>query len=161
MRTILYNIIIGMVKGILLFYLFALLPLSVQAGNPANYNVVPLPQSIVEQKGEAFVLEEGVQILAPAELQSEAEFLRQYLKEVTWNDLPIVEKRMKRGMPLQLNDQVAHMLPTPTANDAKNNASPSRFNRHSLSLDAVAGGSLNPEWIEWLMGFPVSWTEVD
>ena len=27
------------------------------AGNPANYNVVPLPQSIVEQKGEAFVLE--------------------------------------------------------------------------------------------------------
>ena len=92
-----------MVKGILLFYLFALLPLSVQAGNPANYNVVPLPQSIVEQKGEAFVLEEGVQILAPAELQSEAELLRQYLKEVTWNDLPIVSKRMKRVRYIELS----------------------------------------------------------
>ena len=73
------------------------------AGNPANYNVVPLPQSIVEQKGEAFVLEEGVQILAPAELQNEAEFLRQYLKEVTWNDLPIVEKRMKRVRYIELS----------------------------------------------------------
>jgi hexosaminidase len=74
----------------------------VQAGNPANYNVVPLPQSIVEQKGEAFVLEEGVQILAPADLQNEAEFLRQYLKEVTWNDLPIVTKRMKRVRYIEL-----------------------------------------------------------
>jgi hexosaminidase len=92
-----------MVKGILLFYLFALLPLSVQAGNPANYNVVPLPQSIVEQKGEAFVMEEGVQILAPADLQNEAEFLQQYLKEVTWNDLPIVSKRMKRVRYIELS----------------------------------------------------------
>ena len=103
MRTIKYNIVIGMVKGILLFYLFALLPLSVQAGNPANYNVVPLPQSIVEQKGEAFVMEEGVQILAPADLQNEAEFLQQYLKEVTWNDLPIVSKRMKRVRYIELS----------------------------------------------------------
>ena len=47
-----------------------------RAGDAANYNVVPLPQSIVEQKGEPFVLEEGVQILAPADLQNEAEFLR-------------------------------------------------------------------------------------
>ena len=103
MRTIKYNIVIGMVKGILLFYLFALLPLSVQAGNPANYNVVPLPQSIVEQKGEAFVMEEGVQILAPADLQNEAEFLQQYLKEVTWNDLPIVSKRMKHVRYIELS----------------------------------------------------------
>ena len=73
------------------------------AGNPANYNVVPLPQSIVEQKGEAFVLEDGVQILAPADLQGEAEFLRQYLKEVTWNDLPIVSKRMKRVRYIELS----------------------------------------------------------
>ena len=79
------------------------------------------------------------------------------------------EKRMERGMPLNLNDQVAHMLPTPqgldllptpTANDAKNNGNPSRQNRHSLGLNGVAGGSLNPEWVEVLMGFPVGWTEL-
>ena len=92
----------GVVKGFLPFYLYTLLPLSVYAGNPANYDVVPLPQSIVEQKGEPFVLEEGVQILAPAELQSEAEFLKQYLKEVTWNELPIVPQRAKKVRYIEL-----------------------------------------------------------
>ena len=77
-------------------------PVRALAGDPANYNVVPLPQSIVEQKGEPFILEEGVQILAPAELQSEAEFLKQYLKEVTWNDLPIVSQRAKKTRYIEL-----------------------------------------------------------
>ena len=85
-----------MVKGIVLIYLFTFIPLSIWAGDTTYYDVVPLPQSIVEQKGEPFVLEEGVQILAPDDLQNEAEFLKQYLKEVTQNDLPIVGKRMKR-----------------------------------------------------------------
>lgn len=22
------------------------------------------------------------------------------------------------------------------------------------------GGQLNPDWVEWLMGFPIGWTEV-
>jgi len=83
-------------------YLIACLPLWALAGDPANYNVVPLPQSIVEQKGEPFILEEGVQILAPAELQSEAEFLKQYIKEVTWNDLPIVSQRAKKTRYIEL-----------------------------------------------------------
>jgi DNA (cytosine-5)-methyltransferase 1 len=25
----------------------------------------------------------------------------------------------------------------------------------------VAGGSLNPSWVEWLMGFPGGWTDPD
>ena len=90
-------------KRIYIFiYLLAFLPLWALAGDPANYNVVPLPQSIVEQKGEAFILEEGVQILAPAELQGEAEFLKQYIKEVTWNDLPIVSQRAKKVRYIEL-----------------------------------------------------------
>ena len=72
------------------------------AGNPANYEVVPLPQSIVMQKGEPFILEAGVEILATADLQQEAEFLKQYLKEVTWNDLPIVQKRTKKVRYIEL-----------------------------------------------------------
>ena len=67
-----------------------------RAGEAANYEVVPRPQSIVEQKGAPFILEEGVEILAPAGLQGEAQFLKQYIKEVTWNDLPIVGKRDKK-----------------------------------------------------------------
>ena len=25
----------------------------------------------------------------------------------------------------------------------------------------LAGGSLNPQWVEWLMGFPIGWTDCD
>ena len=101
---------------------------------------------------------------------------------------------MKRGMPMQLNDQVAHMLPTPTRFDATcgdlkgkewngqnrhsikliqavkmlptplaHDARPisaGDYKRHTPPLGCVAGGSLNPEWIEWLMGFPIGWTDL-
>ena len=50
------------------------------------------------------------------------------------------------------------MFPTPTAQDASNNGGASQYNRNSLPLNAVIGGSLNPQWVEWLMGFPLGWT---
>jgi len=112
MRTKIFNKVTGMVKGLLPFYLFIFLPFNTLAGDPArsalplgsskNYEVVPLPQSIVMQKGEPFILEAGVEILATADLQQEAAFLQQYLKEVTWNDLPIVQKRAKKVRYIEL-----------------------------------------------------------
>ena len=86
----------------LIMCLLSFSPARALAGNPANYEVVPLPQSIVMQKGEPFILEAGVEILATADLQQEAEFLKQYLKEVTWNDLPIVQKRTKKVRYIEL-----------------------------------------------------------
>ncbi len=62
----------------------------------AQYDVVPMPQNIQMQKGEPFVFNADVQILAGEGLQREAEFLRQYLKEVTGIDLPIAQKRIKK-----------------------------------------------------------------
>ena len=49
----------------------------------------------------------------------------------------------------------------PDANDAKNNGNTASQHRHTPPLNAIANGSLNPEWTEWLMGFPRGWTEVD
>jgi len=49
--------------------------------------------------------------------------------------------------------------PTLTANEAKNNGGPARHERNSPPLDAVIGGPLNPTWCEWLMGFPLGWTD--
>ncbi len=72
-------------------------------GSSKSYEVVPLPQSIVEQKGAPFILEEGVEILATPELQREAEFLKQYIKEVTRNDLPITQKREKKVRYIELS----------------------------------------------------------
>ena len=74
--------------------LIMVLVLSISA--KAQYDVVPLPQNIQMQKGEPFVFNADVQILAGEGLQREAEFLRQYLKEVTGIDLPIAQKRIKK-----------------------------------------------------------------
>ena len=59
-----------------------------------------------------------------------------------------------------LAEQVAvqHLLPTPTCQDAKNSGGPAQQRRNTKPLNAVAGGALNPEWVEWLMGWPIGWT---
>ncbi|MCQ2439415.1 MAG: hypothetical protein MJ074_06610 [Oscillospiraceae bacterium] len=51
-------------------------------------------------------------------------------------------------------------FPTPTCQDAKNNGSKSQQARNSKPLNAVAGGALNPDWVEWLMGWPIGWTDL-
>ena len=66
--------------------------------------------------------------------------------------------RSKTGISLAT---AAAMFPTPTVQDASNNSGPSQYQRNSLPLNAVAGGSLNPTWVEWLMGFPLGWTALD
>lgn len=51
------------------------------------------------------------------------------------------------------------MYPTPTCQDAKNNGSKSQQLRKTPPLNAVIGGPLNPEFVEWLMGWPIGWTD--
>jgi hypothetical protein len=50
--------------------------------------------------------------------------------------------------------------PTPTCQDVKNNGAPSQKTRNTPPLNAAVGGSLNPMWIEWLMGWPLGWTDL-
>jgi hypothetical protein len=52
------------------------------------------------------------------------------------------------------------MWPTPTAQDAKNNGAPSQMERNTKPLNAEVGGALNPTWVEWLMGWPLGWTDL-
>jgi hypothetical protein len=117
---------------------------------------------------------------------------------------------------LTLNDQVAHLFPTPRAADAdkgtrspkgvlketsrghgldlpchvqifptptvhgnynKVGASPGSGNgletfvklypspmtesgRHATQLNMTVSGSLNPDWVEWLQGLPLGWTDI-
>jgi hypothetical protein len=53
------------------------------------------------------------------------------------------------------------LWPTPTVNDAKNNGTQSQKDRNSPNLNAVVGGRLNPTWVEWLMGWPINWTDIN
>lgn len=67
-----------------------------------DYNIVPLPQSISLQKGEPFTLDATVQILAPSELQQEAIFLQIYLRDLVGIDIPVAQKRDKKGHYIEL-----------------------------------------------------------
>jgi len=53
--------------------------------------------------------------------------------------------------------------PTPAARDWRSGkASPATHARNSRPLSevaAAAGGLLNPTWVEWLMGWPIGWTD--
>jgi hypothetical protein len=52
------------------------------------------------------------------------------------------------------------MFPTPTVNDSKNNNPPSQALRNTPPLNVVVGGNMNPAWVEWLMGWPLGWTDL-
>ena len=104
-----------------------------------------------------------------------------------------------------VESDVGYLLPTPTCNDAKNNANDASLRRKSVPLSTCAvmdiqklyptprttgmcggegskqmiqakanlsyeekksmisgsGGKLNPEWVEWLMMFPIGWSGLD
>jgi hypothetical protein len=50
---------------------------------------------------------------------------------------------------------------TPTARDWRSGkASQATHARNSRPLSEQIGGSLNPTWVEWLMGWPLGWTDL-
>ena len=65
--------------------------------------------------------------------------------------------------PNGLLGRVVHLWPTPTKSDATRSTFSSEEKRYKngrgLQLADQAGGSLNPTWVEWLMGFPLGWTD--
>jgi hypothetical protein len=78
---------------------------------------------------------------------------------------PTVQDSENNGGPSQYNrnsiplNALVKMLPTPKAQDAKH-GNPTQYEMQNRKddLHVFAGGSLNPEWVEWLMGYPVGWT---
>jgi len=97
-----------------------------------------MPGHLTKEKGSGFW---------PTPLHSEA---RQGLQ---------IRRPGKKGSQISLSTAVK-MYPTPTVQDAKNNGAQSQQERNMRPLNAVVGGSLNPPWVEWLMGFPGGWTDL-
>lgn len=83
-----------------------------------------------------------------------------------------------KGVPSLVN-QARSMWPTATAHDAKDTGAPTEFDRKSPGLLATAlsglsapttpagpisspkDRTLNPRFVEWLMGWPIGWTDCD
>jgi hypothetical protein len=86
---------------------------------------------------------------------------------------------IRNGQLFQLDNSGRHicendgfLLPTPTANEAKNNpTSPSQWNRNdSLNVEMAKKmgytletigkkARLNPLYVQWMMGFPIGWLD--
>ena len=74
--------------------------------------------------------------------------------------------RSKTGVSLQtaVAMKPRTRIPTPSATDYKGSAKAGQ-RRGQLTDPAMgvieAGGSLSPDWVEWLMGWPIGWTSLD
>jgi hypothetical protein len=66
---------------------------------------------------------------------------------------------VRKGRLLTLNDQVTHLFPTPTLTGNYNRAGASAHSGDGLAT--AVRGSLNPDWVEVLMGFPLHWTDLE
>lgn len=49
------------------------------------------------------------------------------------------------------------LWPTPTSSEHKYRLQGN--SQQSKCLNALAGGKLNPAWVEWLMRWPIGWTD--
>lgn len=51
-------------------------------------------------------------------------------------------------------------LPTPTAHNSKEGAYPAEYTRNTPTLAAVLGGKIAPPRTEWMMGWPIGWSDL-
>src|SRR5690606_24176677 len=68
--------------------------------------------------------------------------------------------RKGRSAPSNLREWIHPQLwPTHSTRDVTMPSS--KWNQRSLSKELQKdGGKLNPQWVEWLMGYPIGWTEL-
>jgi hypothetical protein len=85
------------------------------------------------------------------------------------------QARPNRTKPANLRDQVSnmHKWPTPDANCGQRGTQPNWIPKRKSGQPAQytinqavrdsgqqIGGQLNPMWVEWLMGWPIGWTDL-
>jgi len=74
-------------------------------------------------------------------------------------------RRLEMGKQIGLEAAVK-FFPTPTRHTAKENGYPAEYTRRTVNLGAIfvdreqGTGTLNPDWVEWMMGYPVGWTRL-
>jgi len=81
------------------------------------------------------------------------------------------DKETGRMAQIGLSQQVKarHMWPTPSANEDAAGTPSGKMQRMLGNCEEVRGktkeewaiGTLNPTWVEWLMGWPIGWTDLN
>ena len=83
-----------------------------------------------------------------------------------WPTPTVTENHNRKGASKTSGDGLATAVkswPTPTCHDRKGESGAKRGKGAvgGPCLTMVVGGTLNPMWVEWLMGWPVGWTDCD
>jgi hypothetical protein len=52
------------------------------------------------------------------------------------------------------------LLPTPTCHNSKEGAYPAEYTRKTPTLATHIGGKIHPMFTEWMMGWPLGWTDL-
>ena len=81
----------------------------------------------------------------------------------SWPTLTVCGNYNRKGLSKTSGDGLATAVkkwPTPTVHNAKEINAPSERNRNTPTLAAQVGGTLNPTWVEWLIGWPLGWTDL-
>ena len=78
-----------------------------------------------------------------------------------WGTMRNGESSERMTPELGTSENGSGLLPTPTTQDSENNGGPSQRERNTPPLNAIVDGLLNPDWVEWLMGWPIGWTDLD
>lgn len=82
-----------------------------------------------------------------------------------------VDRRVADGQANLAEYVLTQRVPTPCASEARqgfqDRSSSKKGTQESLTTiiqggpEIEAGGSLNPDWVEWLMGWPIGWTRLE
>jgi hypothetical protein len=132
-----------------------------------------LPPSGMTRNGTLFLLPQLVRLIA----ETESSLLpTPTTQEVEHPDVELTTSGRRRSKTsnsshsLGLAD-IAQMWPTMTANGMGSNGHRKLLQKHVSSgqitpdekrqMSAGNGGRLNPMWVEWLMGFPLGWTDLE
>ena len=67
--------------------------------------------------------------------------------------------QLSHSMPTTLDTEY-FLWPTPQARDWKEGYNPRPHGHGQANIPQILGGSPNPNWLEWLMGFPIGWTDL-
>jgi hypothetical protein len=78
-------------------------------------------------------------------------------------------KTIPKALRIQVQEENKKIYNTPTTNDHKNTSFPkSQKNRHSIVGNLMqeknppkVGGRLNPQFVQFLMGYPIDWTKIE
>lgn len=74
-----------------------------------------------------------------------------------WRDIRTLTKKPGNQHHVGQLENAVKLYATPCAADAT--GSTGGANHRSLRTDVA--GQLNPTWVEWLMGFPIGWTDLN